>query len=146
MALTLATWNINSVRLRLDLVRRFIAEAQPDVLFLQETKSPDEHFPREAFTELGYTHQLVHGMKSYNGVAILSRLLSQARRRKAGAAARIAATPSQRCRAASSCTISMCRRAATFPMPRKIANSPTSSISSTPSPIGSCATATERTP
>jgi exodeoxyribonuclease III len=74
MALTLATWNINSVRLRLDLVRRFIAEAQPDVLCLQETKSPDEHFPREAFTELGYAHQLVHGMKSYNGVAILSRV------------------------------------------------------------------------
>ena len=74
MALTLATWNINSVRLRLSLVRRFIAEAQPDVLSLQETKSPDEHFPREAFTELGYTHQLVHGMKGYNGVAILSRV------------------------------------------------------------------------
>jgi len=74
MALTLATWNINSVRLRLDVVRRFIAEAQPDVLSLQETKSPDEHFPREAFAELGYAHQLVHGMKGYNGVAILSRV------------------------------------------------------------------------
>jgi exodeoxyribonuclease III len=73
MALTLATWNINSVRLRLGLVRRFIAEAQPDVLCLQETKSPDEHFPREAFAELGYAHQLVDGMKGYNGVAILSR-------------------------------------------------------------------------
>ena len=74
MALTLATWNINSVRLRLDLVRRFIAEAQPDALCLQETKAPDEHFPREAFTELGYAHQLVHGMMGYNGVAILSRV------------------------------------------------------------------------
>ena len=74
MALTLATWNINSVRLRLDLVERFIAEAQPDVLCLQETKSPDEHFPREAFSALGYTHQLVHGMKGYNGVAIVSRV------------------------------------------------------------------------
>ena len=146
MALTLATWNINSVRLRLDLVERFIAEAQPDVLCLQETKSPDEHFPREAFSALGYTHQLVHGMKGYNGVAILSRLLSQARRRKAGAAARIAATPSQRCRAASSCTISMCPRVATFPIPSRIANSATSSISSTPSPIGSRVIATNRTP
>jgi exodeoxyribonuclease-3 len=74
MALTLATWNINSVRLRLDIVRRFIAEAQPDVLCLQETKSPDEHFPRAAFDELGYKHQLVHGMKGYNGIAILSRV------------------------------------------------------------------------
>jgi exodeoxyribonuclease-3 len=74
MALTLATWNINSVRLRLDLVQRFIAEAQPDVLCLQETKSPDEHFPREALAALGYTHQLIHGMKGYNGVAIVSRI------------------------------------------------------------------------
>jgi exodeoxyribonuclease-3 len=74
MALTLATWNINSVRLRLDLVRRLIAEAQPDVLCLQETKSPDENFPREAFEALGYRYMLVHGMKGYNGVAILSRL------------------------------------------------------------------------
>jgi exodeoxyribonuclease-3 len=74
MSLTLATWNINSVRLRIDNLRRFIAEQQPDVLCLQETKSPDEHFPREAFVELGYVHQLVHGMKGYNGVAVLSRL------------------------------------------------------------------------
>jgi exodeoxyribonuclease III len=72
--LRVATWNINSVRLRLDNVRRFIAEEQPDVLCLQETKAPDDLFPREAFAELGYTHQLVHGMKGYNGVAVLSRL------------------------------------------------------------------------
>jgi exodeoxyribonuclease-3 len=74
LPLTLATWNINSVRLRLDLVRRFIGEAQPDVLCLQETKSPDEFFPREAFEALGYRDMLVHGMKGYNGVAVLSRL------------------------------------------------------------------------
>ena len=74
MALTLATWNINSVRLRIETVRRFIAAAQPDVLCLQETKSPDEHFPGEAFDALGYKHQLVHGMKGYNGVAIVSRV------------------------------------------------------------------------
>jgi exodeoxyribonuclease-3 len=72
--LRLATWNINSVRLRIDLVRRLIAEAAPDVLCLQETKTPDEHFPREAFEALGYRDMLVHGMKGYNGVAILSRL------------------------------------------------------------------------
>ncbi|HLJ64061.1 MAG TPA: exodeoxyribonuclease III [Stellaceae bacterium] len=73
MSLTIATWNINSVRLRIDLVRRLLEEVSPDVLCLQETKSPDEHFPREAIASLGYTHMLVHGMKSYNGVAILSR-------------------------------------------------------------------------
>ncbi|HUH84582.1 MAG TPA: exodeoxyribonuclease III [Stellaceae bacterium] len=74
MALAVATWNINSVRHRLDAVRRFIAEEQPDVLCLQETKTPDEKFPRDAFEDLGYRHQLVHGMKGYNGVAVLSRI------------------------------------------------------------------------
>ena len=74
MSLRLATWNINSVRLRIDNVRRLIAEWAPDVLCLQETKTPDELFPREAFEALGYRHRLVHGMKGYNGVAILSRL------------------------------------------------------------------------
>jgi exodeoxyribonuclease III len=73
MALRLATWNINSVRLRIDNVRRFIAEQQPDVLCLQETKAHDDVFPRDAFVEQGYRHQLVHGMKGYNGVAVLSR-------------------------------------------------------------------------
>jgi exodeoxyribonuclease-3 len=70
----LITWNINSVRLRLDLVCRLIAEQQPDILCLQETKTPDDLFPREAFAALGYGDMLVHGMKGYNGVAILSRL------------------------------------------------------------------------
>ena len=69
----LISWNINSVRLRADLVARLLEEQQPDVLCLQETKTPDEHFPREAFEALGYRAMLVHGMKGYNGVAILSR-------------------------------------------------------------------------
>ncbi|HEV2300517.1 MAG TPA: exodeoxyribonuclease III [Stellaceae bacterium] len=68
------SWNINSVRLRIDNVRRLIAEWRPDLLCLQETKTPDELFPREAVAALGYPHMLVHGMKGYNGVAILSRL------------------------------------------------------------------------
>jgi exodeoxyribonuclease III len=68
------TWNINSVRLREALVRRLIAEESPDVLCLQETKTPDELFPREAFAALGYRDMLVHGMKGYNGVAVLSRV------------------------------------------------------------------------
>jgi exodeoxyribonuclease-3 len=73
VALRLVTWNINSIRLRVDNIRRLIAEWAPDVLCLQETKTPDEHFPRELFDELGYRHMLVHGMKGYNGVAVLSR-------------------------------------------------------------------------
>lgn len=66
------TWNINSVRLRLPLVTHLIAAKNPDVICLQETKTPDEFFPREAFEKLGYTAH-INGMKGYNGVAILSR-------------------------------------------------------------------------
>ena len=74
MAVTIATWNINSVRRRVDVVTRFLLEADPDILCLQETKTPDQLFPREAFAALGYEHQLVHGMKAYNGVAVISRM------------------------------------------------------------------------
>lgn len=74
MALKIATWNVNSVRLRQDLVRRLVAAEAPDVLCLQETKVRDELFPRETFVELGYRHMLIHGMKGYNGVAVLSRI------------------------------------------------------------------------
>jgi exodeoxyribonuclease-3 len=69
----LVTWNINSVRLRLPLVERLIDEVKPDVICLQETKTMDEFFPRAAFEAKGYKHQHIAGMKSYNGVAILSR-------------------------------------------------------------------------
>lgn len=68
------TWNVNSVRLRIGLVERLIAETAPDVLCLQETKVQDHDFPLEPFERLGYKHHLVHGMKSYNGVAILARV------------------------------------------------------------------------
>jgi len=74
MILRLATWNINSVRLRLPLVQRFVAEFRPDVLCLQETKCPDDLFPREPLAELGLAHAELHGQKGYNGVAVLSRL------------------------------------------------------------------------
>lgn len=70
----IATWNINSVRLRLPLLERLAAEAAPDVLCLQETKVVDDAFPRGAVEALGYRHMAVRGMKGYNGVAILSRL------------------------------------------------------------------------
>lgn len=70
----IATWNINSVRLRIALVERLIDEVSPDVICLQETKTQDEFFPREALAAKGYTHQHFTGMKSYNGVAVMSRL------------------------------------------------------------------------
>jgi exodeoxyribonuclease-3 len=73
MAFTLATWNINSVRLREGLVARLLADAAPDVLCLQECKSPVEKMPLEAFARLGYRYAVARGQRSYNGVAILSK-------------------------------------------------------------------------
>ena len=72
--LSIATWNINSVRLRLPQVERFVAEHAPDVICLQEIKCREESFPHEAFARLGYVHRAVHGQKGYHGVATLSRL------------------------------------------------------------------------
>jgi exodeoxyribonuclease-3 len=74
MAFTLATWNINSVRLREGLVQKLLREEGPDVLCLQECKSPVDLIPTEGFAELGYRHMVARGQKGYNGVAILSRL------------------------------------------------------------------------
>jgi exodeoxyribonuclease-3 len=74
MPFTLATWNINSVRLREPLVLRLMAETSPDVLCLQECKSPVDLIPVEAFRALGYTHMVARGQKGYNGVAIISKL------------------------------------------------------------------------
>lgn len=74
MPLTLATWNINSLRLRLPLVRRFVEEYQPDILCLQETKCPDGQFPLADIRAFGYEHVAFVGQKGYHGVAVLSRL------------------------------------------------------------------------
>ena len=74
MRLRIATWNVNSVRARVDAVCRLASEVRPDIICLQETKVEDSYFPLEPFRELGYIHDFVHGMKSYNGVAILSRM------------------------------------------------------------------------
>ncbi|WP_410217692.1 exodeoxyribonuclease III [Paracoccus sp. (in: a-proteobacteria)] len=71
---TIATWNINSVRLRESLVARLLTEESPDVLCLQECKSPVDKIPLTAFRDLGYHHIVARGQKGYNGVAILSRL------------------------------------------------------------------------
>ncbi|MEM7239613.1 MAG: exodeoxyribonuclease III [Pseudomonadota bacterium] len=73
MSLKIATWNINSVRLRIDLVTAFLREVGPDVLCLQETKSPVEKIPAEALAEAGYPGLVARGQKGYNGVAIISR-------------------------------------------------------------------------
>ncbi len=67
-----ASWNINSVRLRLPLLLEYLKEQSPDVLCLQELKCTDEQFPRTEIEDAGY-NALVHGQKSWNGVAILSR-------------------------------------------------------------------------
>ena len=74
MTLKIATWNINSVRLRIDMVREFLQIARPDVLCLQETKTVNDTFPHQAFIDAGYPYLAYQGMKSYNGVAIISRL------------------------------------------------------------------------
>lgn len=71
--LSIATWNINSVRLRLDLLLRMAEDLRPDIICLQETKVPDTLFPGDAIVAAGYPYLAVHGMKGYNGVAVLSR-------------------------------------------------------------------------
>ena len=63
MSFTLATWNINSVRLRVDLVARLLQEETPDVLCLQECKSPVEKIPAEVFAEIGYPYMVARGQK-----------------------------------------------------------------------------------
>ena len=70
----IATWNINSVRLRLHHVLRFIREQNIDVICLQETKTEDKFFPINEFSEIGMIHYSFRGEKSYNGVAILSKI------------------------------------------------------------------------
>ena len=72
--ISIATWNINSVRLRADQVERFLLQEAPDVLCLQEIKTPENLFPHEVFEKLGYTHRAVHGQKGYHGVATVSRI------------------------------------------------------------------------
>lgn len=74
MAFTLATWNINSVRLREGLVARLMTEHAPDILCLQECKSPVDLIPLTQFQALGYRYIVARGQKGYNGVAILSKL------------------------------------------------------------------------
>lgn len=71
--ITLATWNINSVRARLDLMHGFLGQYAPDILCLQETKVRDDQFPHEVFDAHGYTTRLIKGQPGYNGVAIFAK-------------------------------------------------------------------------
>lgn len=70
----ITSWNINSVRLRLPLLAQVLTQVESDVICLQETKCQDADFPAQAIADLGYEHQAYRGEKSYNGVAILSRI------------------------------------------------------------------------
>jgi len=69
----IATWNINSVRLRIDQVLRFLEEEAPDALCLQEIKCRNDQFPAKAFAQAGYQHQAVSGQAGYHGVAIVAK-------------------------------------------------------------------------
>jgi exodeoxyribonuclease-3 len=69
----IATWNVNSIKQRVDNVVAWLKEREPDLVCLQETKCVDEAFPREPFEALGY-NVAVHGQKAFNGVALLSKL------------------------------------------------------------------------
>ena len=71
--LRIATWNVNSVRQRLDGLQAWLKERAPDIVCLQEIKCTDEAFPRESFEAAGY-NVAVHGQKTWNGVALLSKL------------------------------------------------------------------------
>lgn len=73
MDLTVVSWNVNSIRVRLDGLARMDAALKPDIVCLQETKVADPQFPLEAVRELGFEHILINGVKGYGGVAILSR-------------------------------------------------------------------------
>ncbi|WP_340148813.1 exodeoxyribonuclease III [uncultured Sneathiella sp.] len=72
--LRVATWNVNSVRARIAHVEAFVKQSQPDVLCLQETKVTDNEFPLKHFAGMGYEHYAIAGQKSYNGVAIFSKI------------------------------------------------------------------------
>ncbi len=68
----IVTWNVNSIKVRREVVLSWLRQAEPDIVCLQELKCADSSFPREPFEDLGY-NIAVHGQKTYNGVAILSK-------------------------------------------------------------------------
>ena len=69
----IVTWNVNSVRVRIENIKQFVQKHNPDILCLQETKTVDANFPCARFEEIGFEHLYIRGEQSYNGVAILSK-------------------------------------------------------------------------
>ncbi len=96
MRLRITTWNVNSIRIRLDLLARVVAHCRPDVLCLQETKVDNGRFPYDAVRALGFPHIHVHGQKTWHGVATLSKW------------------PLADCRALSWCGVADCRHTVCF--------------------------------
>ncbi len=138
MRLTVTTWNINSVRLRIDLVAKFIKAVRPDILCLQETKCPDDRFPRKRFKRLGYEQRRAQRSEGLSRRRSCSRGCHSSASTFRASAARAIAVMSRRCSAnAPGCAtrspfiISTCPPAATLPIPTSIRNSPISSPSST---------------
>lgn len=74
MPLKIVSWNVNSVRIRIHLLKELVARENPDIVCLQETKAEDISFPLEALKSLGFPYIYFSGQKSYNGVAILSKV------------------------------------------------------------------------
>jgi exodeoxyribonuclease-3 len=74
MGFSITTWNINSVRLRMPIIEKFVMQHRPDVICLQETKVRNDLFPLSPLRALGYEHIIIHGQKGYHGVAIASRI------------------------------------------------------------------------
>ena len=68
----IVSWNVNSIRARLENILNYIKDSDPDILLFQEIKTQDENYPLEVFNKIGY-HSYVYGQKSYNGVAIISK-------------------------------------------------------------------------
>jgi len=73
MRLKIASWNVNSIRARLDAMEQFVATQKPDIMCLQETKVVDQQFPTNALEKLGYPNYELFGQKAYHGVAIFAR-------------------------------------------------------------------------
>ncbi len=73
MRLSLISWNVNSVRLRMEQIAQFLSQNDTDVVCLQEIKCQEHEFPYEAFRALGFEHILVTGQKGWHGVALASR-------------------------------------------------------------------------
>ena len=70
----LVTWNVNSIRIRLELLEKLAVNVKPDIICLQEVKAKEEDFPFEDIKKLGFQHIALYGMAGYNGVAILSKV------------------------------------------------------------------------